>query len=84
MALTIRLNPEQEALMNKLQKQTDSPASKSLMIAAAHYVFERNKMVAKIEALQKENERLKADWDFLSRLLKQKYEFDKQIQEAIK
>lgn len=84
MALTIRLTPEQEQVLTKLQKATGSPASKSLLIAAAFYVNDRNKMAKRITDLEQELERLKSDWDYLSRLLKQKYDFDKQIQEAIK
>lgn len=62
MALTIRLEPSEEKLLNKLCDITGKPSSKSLLIAADYFVNEKEVQIKKnsmlIEQCNKFNEQI--------------------------
>ena len=84
MALTIRLTEEQESLLNKLQKTTGSPASKSLLIAASFYVNDKDKMNKRINVLEAERDNLKSQVEEIKRLLKLKSQLEQDLTKILK
>ena len=83
MALTIRLEPSEEKLLNKLCDITGKPSSKSLLIAADYYVNERVKLKKTINELEDKMNSYLNQLEELKEILQERADIENKIQQFL-
>lgn len=83
MALTIRLEPSEEKLLNKLCELTGKPSSKSLLIAAYYYINEKPQRDALFEKLRQDKAELQEQLSELKEIFQEKADIENKIQQFL-
>jgi predicted RNase H-like nuclease (RuvC/YqgF family) len=83
MALTIRLTPDNELIIEQLCKETGSPASKSLLLAASYYIGERKSQQKRITQLENQLQEIRTEYKSLIQYLTEIEQIKTRIYEKV-